>query len=259
MSETKDPKAQPAREAETRAEMDRRSLLQGSLIGLTALGVGSAGGSALAATGDGPLVLKHENLRGSVAALFGELNDNRGLQKIFIKNPSKVVLSAILPKGMEMPTGQRLSEANRFLFSLLANDDFRDWAQNYQEKLNADLRSGKMKAEDVDKLSLAQDMAAAFGRYGDTSLMVSLANQAALPDKAMRDVIDVEVYVEVYIAVAAVIFLILFAIDITPVTADEYFDKRLSPAEIRSIADQLVNQAKLKQQAGSLADARADH
>lgn len=259
MSETKDPNPRPAaQEEEASTEMDRRLLLRGSLAGLTALGIGSAGGTALAATGSEPLVLKHDNLRGSVAALFGELNDNGGLRKIFVKDPSKVVLSAILPKGMEMPTKQRLSEANRFLFSLLANPDFRQWAEDYQAKLNAGLRDGRFKVEDVDKLSVAQDMAAAFGKYGDTSLMVSLANQAALPDKALRR-IDVEVTVEVYIAVVAVIFLIIFAIDITPVTSDEYFDKRLSPAEIRSIADQLVNQARMKQQSGRLADAKATH
>ncbi len=276
MSDTRDPKRraqdaetdpghesrdskQKAREAEVDTGMDRRSLLRGSVVGLTALGVGSAGGKALAATGSEPLVLKHEDLRGSVAGLFGELNGSQRLQKIFINDPSRVVLSAILPKGAGMPSDQRLSEANRFLFSLLANGDFRDWAREYQEKLNEGLRSGALNPKDIDKGTLAQDLVEAFGRYGDPSLITALGNQAMLPDKDELEQHGVEVAISIYILVVSVIVLVIVAIDLTPLTSDEYADKRLSPAEIRSLADQLVNQAKRRQQAGSLADPRATH
>ena len=251
MSDVKDPNHTPDAPKTTPAkEFDRRSLLRGSVAGLTVLSAGAAGGQALAAEG-APLVLKHDNLRDSVASLFELMNEDSSLRQTFINNPSQVVLGSILPKNVDMPSPQRVSEANRFLFSLLANDEFRDWARNYQGHLNEQMASGRLKPENVDKMKLAQDMAEAFGRYGDTSLLVSLGNQAALPDSPA---LNVEVTIETYIAIAAVIFLIIFAIDITPFNSGEYTDRRLNSAEIRGIADQLVNQAKQKRRAGELAD-----
>ena len=236
-------------EEEAKGGVDRRALIRGGLTGLTVLGSGALGSAVASAAERKPLVLHHDGLRVSVAELFALANEDAEVRQLLLENPSRVILEAIVPGGAGEIPAQRLSEANRFLMSVLANDEFREWAASYQAKLSANPKN-------VDRIAVAQDMAAAFGRYGDTSLTVSLANQAAFDKGATALKPNVEVTVETYIAVAFVLILVLVLIDFN-VNDPTGFDKQISPAELRSIADQLINQAKQKHAAGELADPRA--
>ena len=231
--------------------VDRRSVLRGGLTGLTVLGSGVLGSGAAMAGETRPLVLHHDGLRVSVAELFALANEDAEIRQLLLENPSRVILEAILPKGTKAIPAQRLSEANRFLMSVLANDGFRKWAAAYQATLSStDPRT-------IDKLAVAQDVAAAFGKYGDTSLTVSLANQTSLDAGPQEYDKEVEVSVETYIVAVAVLVLVIVLIDFNVENKLTAAEGRMTPAELRSIADQLVNQAKQKHTAGRLADPRA--
>jgi hypothetical protein len=237
--------------------LNRRDLVRGGLSTLAVATAGAmAGGTAFGMPGGRELlVLKQDGLRGKVANLFALIKSDAEVKRIFINNPSHAVLSAILPKGAELPP-QRLSESNRFLFSVLANAEFREWLGTYQAKLSERVRAGESAREVVNKGRVAQDLAQALARFGDQSTIQSLLERNQLlsqPEDATYVVRAVELYVETYVAVAVVIVLVLFAIDISPVTEGEAAaDLKLTPGELRGIADQLIQHAENLKRSGQL-------
>lgn len=119
------------------------------------------------ATTDGNLVLSMEGLAKRGAALFTDLNKDETLKDEFVRNPSKVIAERVTQRPL--PPAQA-SASNRFLFSLLANDNFRAWLKVYNRRLE---RDAPTRDERV------RDFADAVMRFGDDNLMASLAELAA--------------------------------------------------------------------------------
>jgi len=116
---------------------------------------------------DEELVLHAEGLSKRSASLFDELQSDEALRDEFIRNPTKVVSEKVT--GKPLPAAQA-SAGNRFLFSLLANDEFRTWMKVYNRRLLRDRPSEEERLK---------DFAQAIIRYGDENLMASLAELAA--------------------------------------------------------------------------------
>jgi hypothetical protein len=231
--------------------VSRRSLIQGSVAGLALL---SASGTSAWPDGacEDLLIFKEDNLRRSMGALFALLRKDDEIRRQFFEDPTRVIIAAILPKGAEMPPEQQISEGNRLLFSLLANDGFRQWASEFQTKLSADIESGLLVPGEIDKKVLYEEVAKAFVEYGDKNLIASLAVQ---PDKPpVCSVTHVSTCIEISVVVAALLIAVITMIDLTPIAEPR---SRLSPMELRSIADQLVLHAKELDHAGTLRDVSA--
>ena len=238
-------------EAVETPNIDRRQMVRGGVVGLAALLAGGAGKSLAS---NKPLVLKHDNLRTSVADLFSVMRGDAKVRQTFISNPTDVILTSILPDYRGQLGGQRVSEANRFLFSLLANGEFRGWAAEYQHQINQDLAAGRLTADNLDRSKVVTDMAQAMARYGDEPLMVSMLQY---PASKREDTIEpnVEVTVETYIAVAFVLVLVLVLIDFNVNDpGDTAVKAKVSPATMRSIADHLTRHAERLKANGRLSD-----
>lgn len=115
-----------------------------------------------------PLLLNIRKLRANAINLFEELQENEELAQEFIENPTEIVANRIAQQKIPI---QQASEANRLLFSLLANDEMREWLESYPEE-----NAGKR----VSKSQFAADFAQAVARIGDKNIHISLLNNAAL-------------------------------------------------------------------------------
>lgn len=240
--------------------IDRRQVFRGGVAGLAALMAGKAG-KAFAAGGRQPLVLEHDGLRTSVADLFAVMRGDAKVRQLFVSNPTDVILTSILPDYQGKLSDQRVSEANRFLFSLLANDDFRGWAGKYQAKINADIAAGRITVDTLDRGTVVQDMAKAMARHGDEPMMVAMLNRPGnkASDGLSTEVeLNVEVTIETYIAVAAVLILVLVLIDFNVNDpADKALQTKVSASQMRSLADHLTRHAQRLKASGQLSDPSA--
>ena len=109
-------------------------------------------------------------LRKRVSDLFDELEKNPELAQVFIRNPIIVLQSKIFP---EFPTFDEdtINKANQFLFSVLSNDKFMKWLENYQkETINRYNKSGKLPS----KKKVLQEFAKGLIENGDPKILNDL-------------------------------------------------------------------------------------
>ena len=97
-----------------------------------------------------PKLILNENteFRKRTIELFKELEQNESLREAFIKNPVEVVGSRILEKNFSL---QQISEANRLLFALLANQKFVHWLDDYATKTHGHRVEREQFAKDFAK------------------------------------------------------------------------------------------------------------
>lgn len=117
--------------------------------------------------GNDELILKTEGLAKRGAALFKEVNSDEALRQEFLQNPAKVISERVTKTPL--PDGQA-SASNRFLFALLANDDFRAWMKVFNRRILRDA---------VDRNTRVREFAEAVIRFGDENVLASLAELAA--------------------------------------------------------------------------------
>jgi len=112
------------------------------------------------------LDLKQKDLQKNLLELFGEMQKDKRLMTSFIHNPTEHIANVIMRK--KLPS-QQISEANRLLFSLIANDDMVKWLNKYQ---------GFERKGDIDKKQFAVDFAKEIGKLGDENILISLVSNA---------------------------------------------------------------------------------
>lgn len=83
---------------------------------------------------DDYLVANGISIRKRVSDLFDELKNNPQLAQVFIQNPILVLQTKTLPE-LQTIDEDATNAANQFLFSVLTNDKFVKWLENYQNKL----------------------------------------------------------------------------------------------------------------------------
>ena len=197
----------------------------------------------------GSLVLKRADLQRNTEALFTTLKEDNDARERFILDPTGHVAAEVVRH--DLPP-QRLSDANRVLFAMMANDGFRQWLDEYKS-----VRNGKA----VTQQEFAGDFANAVVRFGDSDLLRALFKHAAdgfgIPGiNAEQLVIGPE---KALVTPAA-----------TPSTSDKTAHSssnanavqwgdvtRVDPAFMRAVIAQVIEYAKGLQAAGKLADVGA--
>ncbi len=102
------------------------------------------------------LIANGISIRKRVSDLFDELKKNPQLAQVFIQNPILVLQTKTLPE-LQTLDQDATNAANQFLFSVLTNDKFIKWLENYQNKLisqynkNATLPSKKQVLQEFAK------------------------------------------------------------------------------------------------------------
>lgn len=113
------------------------------------------------------LVLTNRMLCNRAAKLFAELASDECLRDAFIDTPAEVIGQEIL--GESFPREQA-SAVNRFIYSVLSNEELHKWVSEYDP--NGGGKEGS--SGEASRQQRTADLAKAFVKFGDQSLMTSL-------------------------------------------------------------------------------------
>ncbi|SEM16226.1 hypothetical protein SAMN05444354_112142 [Stigmatella aurantiaca] len=198
-----------------------------------------------------PLVLGRKAFRQSMVALFQDLDTDEKAQQRFIQDPAGIIMDRVFQE--KLPP-QRASEANRLLFSVLANKRFFRWMDQY---------ANENKGRRVGKDEFNQDFAKALLEFGDHELLLSVVSNAStgfgipgMGDRAQQILINNAAGTAVATPVNS------------PSTSDQTLrssqnfnglgfgdlGQLVNPAILRSISEQLLARAQELKDVGALAD-----
>lgn len=198
------------------------------------------------------LHVKGIDLRQRISDLFDELEKNRELAQVFIRNPILVLQSKILPEFVQLDE-ETLNATNQFLFSVLSNDKFTKWLENYQTKLVDQYNST---AKLPTKKKLIEEFAKGLIKNGDPKILSDLLQ---IPPQDVASKQPTLVFVHDLVAVAYfVLKLNIIAISryyvitwmwILGASEIKLLDEKqkivsISPRELKSLAEQIVKYAK---------------
>jgi hypothetical protein len=199
--------------------------------------------SAQIATDPGSLVLKQRDLAPKVNRLFEELSNDKNAQKRFIEDPSTMILSRLLPDLQRGVSPQRISNANRLLYSVMGNREFLNWARGYQQTLK-----GK---KEINKAEVMKDLAVAMSRYADPAFFQGLAEE----DFARRGTTNQGFLLVIIFIVIFLVVIVIHAVialgtdhDLTALGRST----KITPLELRSVAQQLEAYASGLMRSGKL-------
>ena len=184
------------------------------------------------------------SLRKRVSELFDELEKNDELAQVFIQNPTLVMLSKVLPE-FEVIEENSINAANQLLFSVLSNDKFLKWTQEYGTKLIDQYnKTGKV----PDKKKILQAFAKGIIEYGDERILGDLLE---IPQAFNWTEERVEHWWFYYHIILAIEFFYIFVYDYIVVGPDRIslLDENqkivtISPKELKSLAEQMIKYSK---------------
>jgi hypothetical protein len=190
------------------------------------------------------LVANGISLRKRISDLFDELEKNNELAQVFIQNPTLVMLSKVLPE-FEMIEEDSINAANQLLFSVLSNDKFLKWTQDYGSKLIDQYnKTGKV----PDKKKILRAFAKGILEYGDERILGDLLE---IPQNFNWSEELVEHWWFYYHIILAIEFFYIFVYDYIVVGANRIslLDENqkivtISPKELKSLAEQMIKYAK---------------
>jgi len=118
-------------------------------------------------TSSSKLVLKRKDLRKNTATMFEALAKDQKAREEFIRNPVGQLVAKLGDKPLPK---QQVSDANRILFAMMANDKFRKWLDDYEAS-----PGGKP----VTQEQFGRDFADALLKFGDSDLLRAVLKYAS--------------------------------------------------------------------------------
>jgi hypothetical protein len=197
------------------------------------------------------LVAQGISLRKRVSELFDQLAKDQELAQVFIRNPIVVLQSKVFP---EFPIADEASgnAANELLYSVLNNEKFMKWTEEYQKSLVEQYnRTGKI----PERKELLQDLAKGIMEHGDPKILSDLL---ALPEAYLPEMPlgfrHVWYYVEFYAwAYVYFFYYLIFAFGLpnkVSILDENQKIVTISPKELRSLAEQMIQYAKKMREQG---------
>jgi hypothetical protein len=210
------------------------------------------------------LVLKYGDFRREASHLFEALNRDPRLRHLFFTNPA-LVLKTKLPSLAGAGIDDQQDEiANRILFSVLTNDRFLDFLNEFQERKTKALSqflddpNDRQAASELDDHKIRSEFIEALLKFGDKELMSNMLLSASGPQIAGSYGYIIYTYLGILITYIVVIGIDVIVHTVVKLgiagevvsTSPEGFP--ISASELRKITDQLVASAKKARDAGSL-------
>ncbi len=191
------------------------------------------------------LVANGISLRKRVSDLFDELEKNNELAQVFIQNPTLVLQSKVLPEFQVLEENS-INAANQLLFSVLSNDKFMKWTQDYGTKLiDRYNKTGKV----PDKKKILRDFAKGIIEYGDPELLSDILEMPQELIESSSGLVDRWWFY--YHIIAFIEFFYIFVYDYIIVGPDRIslLDENqkivtISPKELKSLAEQMIKYSK---------------
>lgn len=184
------------------------------------------------------LLLKPKELQENLIALYGELQRNERAKSSFIQDPTGQIARRVVKRRLPP---QQVSEANRLLFAILANDEMVKWLQGYGGKTAPGAK--------LDKRQFALDLARQIQRLNDPSINAGVLGNAALG-------VGIPGLGEVAYQCVCNELPNKYDCACTPVAKDTPVPPKqgIEPELVRALTEHLVQHAKDLSQQGKLAD-----
>jgi hypothetical protein len=114
------------------------------------------------------LEIRRPELRANTLKLLAKIQKEPALLKAFVRNPTKAIANGIMKQRL---APQKMSESNRLLFALIANDEMLRWLKTYDEGLGG---------KHMDKQAFTAAFAKKIGELGDKNILAALVGNAAV-------------------------------------------------------------------------------
>jgi hypothetical protein len=205
------------------------------------------------------LILKYDDFQRDTAHFFVELHKDEAVRDLLFSNPS-LVLRTKFPSLSNVSVSDHQDEvANKILYSVLTNEQFKNFLREYQQKKSAavarllEAPDDKEAANALDERTVRLEIAEALLQFGDKELVSNLFDSSG----AIRGGVVVSwwliVIAVIIIAVAAAVHTLL-ALGTSGDFAPTARGRPPIPASaLRKIADQLVAAARKARDSGQLA------
>jgi hypothetical protein len=201
------------------------------------------------------LIIESKDLSKKINKFLDKVSKSDASLEKFAKNPTFDILSDIVPDINDKMSKSQISDSNKLLFSILSNDKFRKWIITYQKTVSESIDNPINKNKTLDEIlpreKVLEDLSQAIIEFGDKEIFKSVLRAA---DNSMPNAGTFVVTDDIAIVTIAVVALVVLvtAIDVTPRTLDSKFELILDAQKIRSIADTMVNKAKLERKLKNL-------
>ena len=227
------------------------------------------------------LILRRPEIDQRFQALGERLVKDAALRELYVKDPARVIATSVFPDS-PVP-GAEINRGNRLLYSLLTNEGFQRWAQDYQETL-AKTAVDATKMDDpeealrtylavTDRAKLHQDIVEAIAEYADPELIASLTWRRGVDDDGIGTelalalslepqitpsvAVDIETFI--YAVAAVAVFAVAFAAVFAATVVER--DVPVSRLDVQTVARQLAERLKEHGQelrkSGALTDFKA--
>lgn len=225
------------------------------------------------------LLLNDAELGASMSRFFDLMNEGGGQVSAYIDDPigfltQDVGLSfapdnAVFGQRLRALSAGEIASANAFLYRLLSNSEFTQWARDYETQLLDEVQALDNSGVDADALRVKvfEDFARAMIDHGEIMLLMDMARgpNSATSIQAVRDnpnfeiqswddwvVDDVVLFTQGVVAVqiAAVFLIAAFQIDFSvPASESRTRAASITPNEMRNLSQQLSDalQARAKE------------
>jgi hypothetical protein len=186
------------------------------------------------------LVLNHDELCKKVSSLMDDLTKSEALRNLFIENPTEVISKRVWPLDQgEILSPQIVSNSNKFLYTVLANNEFYEWLKKYQKDIIERFKN----EPGFDKTTIYLEFVEAFAEYGDPDFLTKTLRFLADPENPIEQLTGPRFKVVMHIYVAALVFLLLVVIDLTVVNPTDDCNLQLTPSDIKIISDLMTDYA----------------
>ena len=196
------------------------------------------------------LVVSRPEFSQSLRRLMDDLLTDRTISTRLSHDPFGTI-SSYFSDTIGTPNVQQLSDANRLIFSVLANDDFRTWVEDFNRTLSE--RFDLSSPPSLDKVAIRKEVAEALLRHGDKDIVSALLSTPS-PSVGCLPKCRPSPFSNTNMGDVAVLVVAVVAVHVVTISIDffgravgnrhESVIQESSSANIRAIADQLVQAAK---------------
>ncbi len=191
------------------------------------------------------LLLEAKELPTRVNSLISKLSKDEISIKKFIEDPTGESVKELIPEISKKTSARDLSDGNKLIYSALANKDFRNWMDKYQDGAEKELKSKINANKSFDEIfsreRVLKDFSEAIFEHGDKKLLSTFVK---LVDKDSHPVGAFAIAIVVVVAVAICVAAVIGTVGPDPVFQSARGSRiKADPQKLRSLSETMIKKA----------------
>ncbi|WP_221091187.1 hypothetical protein [Deinococcus aquaedulcis] len=175
--------------------------------------------------------------------MYQDFRDDPKTVESFVDDPTDFIAKRVLLESQPNIIPQAVSRSNKFLFSVLSNERFREWVREYQDELNErfkdPINNNKSLGDILPREEVIKKFVEAMYEHGDKDILYNFVANIDISDKTESEAV-VTHDVAVVTAIAVALIVVVTAIDITPRTSHILSNTMLSANDLRSLSEAMI-------------------